>query len=76
MIGGGAGVAGHIKIADYVMLTGMAMATHSIDKPGVYASGTGILPRAEWQKAVVRFRQLNQLAKTVQKLADGHERER
>ena len=68
MIGGGAGVAGHLKIADYVMLTGMAMATHSISQPGVYASGTGLLPRADWQKSVVRFRQLNELSKTVQAL--------
>lgn len=68
MIGGGAGVAGHLKIADYVLLTGMSMTTHSITQPGVYASGTGLMPRADWQKSVVRFRQLNTLAKTVQEL--------
>ncbi len=68
MIGGAVGIAGHIHIADNVMLTGMAMVTNSIDQPGVYASGTGILPRAEWQKAAVRFRQLNQMAKSLSEL--------
>lgn len=66
MIGGGVGIAGHIKIADYVMLAGMATASRSIAEPGVYASGTGLLPRADWQKAVARFRHLNELSKTVQ----------
>jgi UDP-3-O-[3-hydroxymyristoyl] glucosamine N-acyltransferase len=68
MIGGAAAIGGHIKIADQVMVTGMAMVTHSITEPGVYASGTGILPRKEWQKCTVRFRQLNELAKTVAEL--------
>lgn len=68
MIGGAVGIAGHIKIADQVMLTGMAMVTHSINAPGVYASGTGLLPRQEWQKCVVRFRHLNELAKKITSL--------
>jgi UDP-3-O-[3-hydroxymyristoyl] glucosamine N-acyltransferase len=74
MIGGAVGIAGHIKIADQVMLAGMAMVTHSIDQAGIYASGTGLLPRAEWQKCVVRFRQLNSLAKTVQTLSVKEEK--
>lgn len=69
MIGGAVGIAGHLTIADHVMLTGMAMVTHSLTTPGVYASGTGLMPRADWQKAVVRFRQLNQIAKTVQNIS-------
>jgi UDP-3-O-[3-hydroxymyristoyl] glucosamine N-acyltransferase len=68
MIGGAACVSGHVKIADYVMLAGMSAATNSITQPGVYASGTGLLPRADWQKSVVRFRQLNEIAKTVSAL--------
>jgi len=68
MIGGAACVAGHVKIADRVILAGMSAATNSITQPGVYASGTGLLPRADWQKSVVRFRQLNELAKTVHAL--------
>jgi UDP-3-O-[3-hydroxymyristoyl] glucosamine N-acyltransferase len=68
MIGGATGIAGHIKISDHVMLTGMAAVTNSIHDPGVYSSGTGLLPRAKWQKVVARLRHLNDLAKTVQKI--------
>jgi UDP-3-O-[3-hydroxymyristoyl] glucosamine N-acyltransferase len=46
----------------------MAMATHSISKPGVYSSGTGILENAEWRKSVVRFHHLDELARTVKRI--------
>lgn len=68
MIGGASAIAGHITIADRVMLVGMSMVTNSITESGVYASGTGLLPRKDWQKSTVRFRQLDQLARTVSQL--------
>jgi len=69
MIGGGVGIAGHLNITDRVMLTGMATVTGSITTPGIYSSGTGLQPQTEWRKSVIRFWQLNQLAKTVNKLS-------
>ncbi len=68
MIAGGAGFAGHIRITDNVIITGMTMVTKSISEPGLYSSGTGLLPNATWKKSVVRFRHLNELALKVQSL--------
>jgi UDP-3-O-[3-hydroxymyristoyl] glucosamine N-acyltransferase len=68
MIGGGACLAGPLRIADEVVIVGMAMITNSIDAPGIYASGTGFQTQQEWRKSVVRFRQLDQLAKRIKKL--------
>ena len=68
ILAGAVGVADHVNICDDVHLTGMAMVTGSIDKPGMYSSGTGLLPTAEWRKAAVRFRQLDDLAKRVKAL--------
>lgn len=68
MIAGGVGIAGHIEITDNVILTGMAMVTKSINEPGVYSSGTGILSSQEWRKNAARFRHLNELALKVREL--------
>lgn len=68
LLGGGVGLGGHIEIADGVTLTGMSMVTNSIPEPGVYSSGTGVMPNAQWRKSVVRFRQLDSLAKRLNKL--------
>ena len=58
----------NVNICDDVHLTGMAMVTGSINEPGMYSSGTGLLPATEWRKAAVRFRQLDDLAKRVKAL--------
>lgn len=68
MIGGATNIGGHLSIADRVILLGTSMVTNSIDHAGVYASGTGLLPRSDWQKSTVRLRQLDKLARTVQQL--------
>lgn len=56
MVGGAATIGGHLTICDGAILTGAAMVTKSIKDPGVYSSGTGLLPSANWRRAVVRFR--------------------
>lgn len=68
LIGGGVGIAGHLSIADKVQLTGMTLVTHSIKEPGVYSSGTAVEPNKVWRKNVARFRQLDKLARQVNKL--------
>lgn len=68
IIAGGVGFAGHLQITDGVTITGMAMVTKSITEPGVYSSGTGLLPSQEWRKNAVRFRHLNELAAKVKEL--------
>src|SRR5690606_21795951 len=39
LIGGGAGVLGHLEVADKVLVTAMSLVTHSIREPGEYSSG-------------------------------------
>ena len=58
MIGGAAGINGHIRIADDVVVLGMAMVTKSLTAPGVYGSGLPIQPVREWRKQVARVRRL------------------
>lgn len=68
MIGASAGLNGHITICDDVVITGMGMIQKSITKPGIYSSGTGMQTNQEWHKSVVRFRQLDELAKRLKRL--------
>lgn len=58
VVGGGATFAGHITVCDQVQIAGMTTVTRSIDEPGVYASGTGMMPAGKWRRAVVHFRHL------------------
>lgn len=70
LIGGACAINGHIKVCDFTMLMGTAMVTGNIEKPGVYASGTGLLTQQDWVRAVARFRQLDSLAKRLKTLED------
>lgn len=68
ILGGGSGIGGHLELADQVHLTGMTMVTRSLNEPGVYSSGTGVDSNREWRKSVVRFRQLDDLARRLRGL--------
>ena len=68
MIGGGAGIVGHLEITDNVVVTGMTMVTRSITEPGVYSSGVPAQDNDSWNRNYARFRQLDKLARKVQKL--------
>ena len=68
MIGGGAGIVGHLKITDHVVVTGMTMVTRSITEPGTYSSGVPAQDNASWNRNYARFRQLDKLARRIQKL--------
>jgi UDP-3-O-[3-hydroxymyristoyl] glucosamine N-acyltransferase len=67
-IGGGVGVIGHLNIADKVMISAMSLVSKSIAEPGVYSSGTGLLESKEWKRNIVRFRQLDDMAKRLREL--------
>lgn len=68
LLGGSTGIAGHLKIGDGVQITGMGMVTGSITEPGVYSSGTGLLPSNQWRKSAVRFRQLDEIHQKIRTL--------
>jgi len=68
IIGGYAGIGGHLTIADDVVIGGGAQVTRSIDRPGIYGGAIPADEAARWRKNAVRFGQLDELAKRIQKL--------
>jgi UDP-3-O-[3-hydroxymyristoyl] glucosamine N-acyltransferase len=65
MIGGAAGIVGHIEIGDDVTITAMTLVSHSIHTPGVYSGSLPMDGAARWRKNSVRFRQLDELARRL-----------
>ena len=76
VLAGGVGLVGHIELCDGVTVTGMTMVTKSIDKPGVYSSGTPLQPSGQWKKNAIRFAQLDKIARRLSLIEkmdkDGH----
>ncbi|MCY7355626.1 MAG: UDP-3-O-(3-hydroxymyristoyl)glucosamine N-acyltransferase [Lysobacter sp.] len=65
LIGGGAGVLGHLEICDRVVVTAMSLVTSSIREPGEYSSGTPLMDNRSWRKNAARFKQLDALTRRV-----------
>jgi UDP-3-O-[3-hydroxymyristoyl] glucosamine N-acyltransferase len=72
LIGGAAGILGHLVIADRVTVTAMSLVTHSIREPGEYSSGTPIQENREWRRNAARFKHLDEFVRRV----DAGRRER
>jgi UDP-3-O-[3-hydroxymyristoyl] glucosamine N-acyltransferase len=68
MIGGGAGFAGHLTIADDVVITGYSAVTHSITSAGLYSSTLPIERARTWRRLVAHFKRLGLLEGRVRKL--------
>ncbi|MBB1160800.1 UDP-3-O-(3-hydroxymyristoyl)glucosamine N-acyltransferase [Aquariibacter albus] len=67
-IGGGAGVLGHLRIADEVHVSAQSTVSRSLDTPGQY---TGFFPlddNRSWEKNAVTLRQLHRLRERVRAL--------
>lgn len=65
LIGGGAGVLGHLSVCDRVTITSMSLVTHSIREPGEYSSGTPLTDNRTWRKNAARFKHLDTLARRI-----------
>lgn len=65
LIGGAAGILGHLEICDKVMITAMSLVTHSIREPGEYSSGTPLMDNRTWRRNAARFKQLDTLARRI-----------
>ena len=65
LIGGGAGILGHLEVCDRAVITAMSLVTSSIREPGEYSSGTPLMENSLWRRSAVRFKQLDALAKQV-----------
>lgn len=68
IMGGASGAVGHIKLADGVQVSAMSLVSQSITEPGMYSSGTGHMKTAEWKRNIVRFQQLDSIAKRLKEL--------
>src|SRR5690606_22844795 len=67
-IAGGVGIINHLNIADGVTVTAMSLVSQSIEKAGVYSSGTGLTDTHTWRRNMLRFRELDDMAKRLRKL--------
>lgn len=68
LVGGGAGVVGHIEVCDRVTITAMSLVTHSITVPGTYSSGTPLMDNADWRRSAARFKQLDAMGRRLRRL--------
>lgn len=65
-VGGGAGILGHLTVADRVHITSCTLVTKSILEEGAsYSSGTPMMATSDWRKSAVRFSQLDTLSKRL-----------
>ena len=69
LIAGAVGFVGHLDITDDVTITGQTMVNRSISEPGVYSSALPMDDAVRWRKNSARFRRLDDLARTVKRLA-------
>ena len=59
LIGGSAGILGHLDLADRVTITAMSLVTHSIREPGEYSSGTALQSNRQWRRNAARLKHLD-----------------
>lgn len=67
-IAGAVGINGHVKLADNVHITGKSVVTKSINKPGVYSTGTPLQTNKDWHRSAIRFKQLDDMAKRLKSI--------
>ena len=65
LLGGHVGVVGHLEICDNVIITGRSVVRNSIQTPGVYSSGTPLTDTKTWRKNAARFKQLDELSRSI-----------
>ena len=68
MIGGNAGVLGHLELVDGVTITAKSLVTHSIREPGEYSSGVPLQGNLLWRKNAARFKHLDEYARRLSAL--------
>ena len=65
LIGGAAGILGHLEVADRVTVTAMSLVTHSLKEPGEYSSGTPIQENRHWRRNAARFKHLDDFVRRL-----------
>lgn len=69
LVGGGAGILGHLEICDRVTITAMSLVTRSISTPGEYSSGLPLQDNRSWRRNAARFKRLDDMARTLDRVA-------
>lgn len=75
IMGGASGAVGHITIADKVQVSAMSLVSKSISEPGMYSSGTGHMKTAEWKRNIVRFQQLDNIARRLKEIEKSNDKD-
>jgi len=65
LIGGAAGIAGHIELCDRVTITAMSLVSHSIREPGEYSSGIPVQESRRWRRNAARIHRLDRLVRQL-----------
>jgi len=68
MIGGAAGILGHLDICDDVTISAMSLVSSSITKPGFYSGIFPLMENAEWERAAVVVRKLPDLRARLRRI--------
>jgi UDP-3-O-[3-hydroxymyristoyl] glucosamine N-acyltransferase len=68
LIGGNAGILGHLELADRVTITAKSLVTASIREPGEYSSGTPLQDNRQWRRNAARFKHLDEYARRLSAL--------
>jgi len=63
LLGGRAGLVGHITLCDDVIVLGDSLISHSISKPGVYSSALPSEEAGVWRRIVGRIKRLDSMAR-------------
>lgn len=58
VLAGAVGIVDHVRLADHVVVTARSLVTRDLGEPGMYSSGWGAVPAAEWRRQVASLRRL------------------
>lgn len=67
VMGGQAGVVGHLEIADYVLIATRGGVSKSLTKPGKYA-GSPVMPLADYNRTQVHLRKISEYVERLEEL--------
>ena len=68
MIGGSAGISGHLQIADHVEIAAFTLIGKSIREAGSYTGAFPFARTEDWRKNAVHLRHLDDLVKRIKTL--------
>jgi UDP-3-O-[3-hydroxymyristoyl] glucosamine N-acyltransferase len=68
MIGGQAGITGHLSICDDVVVSAGTLVSKSINRPGVYTANLPLQAHADWMRNFAHLRQLDNVVARLRQL--------